>query len=128
MTAAAQRAKMHRRRAAVRAVLTLALLAVASGCASRLDRVLDLLRQQYSSSGKQRLFEALKTCIAQGRREAGYSDLADDLGMTEAAVKVAVYRLRQRYRKRLRWEIAGTVSSSGEVEDEIRALFSAFQS
>ena len=55
--------------------------------------------------------------VAQG------ADLAKPLGMTEGAVKVAVHRLRQRYRDQLRAEIGNTVASPGEVEEELRHLF-----
>lgn len=51
--------------------------------------------------------------------------MADRLGMTEGAVKVAVHRLRQRYRELLREEIAQTVSDSGQVEAELKELFAA---
>ena len=53
------------------------------------------------------------------------ADIAAQLGTSEGAVKVAVHRLRQRYREVLRAEIADTVASPGEVEDEIRSLFAA---
>jgi hypothetical protein len=50
---------------------------------------------------------------------------AAELGLSEGAVKVAVHRLRKRYRELLREEIAHTVEDPGQVEDEIRALFAA---
>ena len=52
-----------------------------------------------------------------------YADLGAELGMSENAVKTAVSRLRRRYRELLREEIAHTVSSPAEVEEEIRHLF-----
>ena len=57
-----------------------------------------------------------------------YADIAARAGMSEAAVKVAAYRLRRRYRELLRQEIAKTVSGPEEVEDEIRHLFATFAS
>ena len=54
---------------------------------------------------------------------APYAELAQQLDMSEGAVKVAVHRLRQRYRALLRDTIADTVSSPDEVEDELRYLF-----
>jgi len=54
--------------------------------------------------------------------------VAARLEMTEGAVKVAVHRLRVRYRERLRAEIAQTVSDPGDVDDEIRMLFQTFSS
>lgn len=89
-----------------------------------LDRVLAGLRDEYAESGRARLFDALKGCLT-GATEAGYAGLADRLRMTEGAVKVAVHRLRQRYKDRLRAAIAETVATTDEVDDEIRALFAA---
>ena len=57
-----------------------------------------------------------------------YAELAARLNMTEGTVKVAVHRLRQRYRELLRDEIAHTVSSPAEVDDEIRHLFAVLGS
>ena len=52
--------------------------------------------------------------------------VAEQLGMSESAVKVAMHRMRQRYRKLLRNQIALTVDSPGEVDDEILHLFRVF--
>jgi len=54
-----------------------------------------------------------------------YVEIAARLGTSEGAVKVAVHRLRQRYRELLRAEIADTVASASEIDDEIRSLFAA---
>jgi RNA polymerase sigma factor (sigma-70 family) len=89
-----------------------------------LDRALGELRAEYADSGKAKLFDALKGCLA-GGAEVAYADLAAGLGMTEGAVKVAVHRLRQRYKDRLRRLIADTVATPDEVDDEIRDLFGA---
>jgi RNA polymerase sigma-70 factor (ECF subfamily) len=89
-----------------------------------LDRALGELRSEYADSGRARLFDALKCCLA-GGADVAYADLAGRLGMTEGAVKVAVHRLRQRYRDRLRGLIADTVATAEEVDDEIRDLFAA---
>lgn len=89
-----------------------------------LDRAVTELRAEYEQSGRGKLFDALKDSLA-GGAEAGYAELAAGLGMTEGAVKVAVHRLRQRYKDRLRAVIADTVATPEEVDDEIRALFAA---
>lgn len=86
-----------------------------------LDRTVSGLRAEYAESGRAKLFDALKDCMA----GAGYAALAEELGMTEGAVKVAVHRLRQRYRDRLRDLIAETVAAPEDVDDEIRDLFAA---
>ncbi|HSU54700.1 MAG TPA: ECF-type sigma factor [Candidatus Dormibacteraeota bacterium] len=89
-----------------------------------LDRVLEQLRGEYIKEDKADMFEKLKFALTGERSKIRYSELADKLGMSEGAVKVAVHRLRQRYREILRREIAQTVSSPEEIEDEIRHLFS----
>jgi len=90
-----------------------------------LDQVLARLRAEYTQDGKAKLFEQLKATLAGERRTIPYAEMGERLDMSEGAVKVAVHRLRQRYRELLREEIADTVSGPEEVEEEIRALFSA---
>lgn len=90
-----------------------------------LERVLARLREEFAATGKTRLFERLKDFMAGERDDAGYAHAAAELDMTEGNVKVAVHRLRKRYRERLREEIAQTVASPAEVEEEIRHLFAA---
>jgi RNA polymerase sigma-70 factor (ECF subfamily) len=90
-----------------------------------LDQVLRRLRDEYAHDGKENLFEQLKPTLTEASRSVRYAEIAARLGTTEGAVKVAVHRLRQHYREVLRAEIADTVASPGEVEDEIRNLFAA---
>jgi RNA polymerase sigma factor (sigma-70 family) len=90
-----------------------------------LDEVLKRLRDEYAADGKARLFEQLKETLTGERSTTPYAKLGDRLGMTEGAVKVAVHRLRQRYRETLRAEIAETVSGPEEVEEELRHLYVA---
>jgi RNA polymerase sigma-70 factor (ECF subfamily) len=92
-----------------------------------LDQVLQRLREEYLHEGKGRLFEQLKPTLTEASRSVAYAEIAKRLEMSEGAVKVAVHRLRQRYRNLLREEIAHTVASDDEVEDEIHSLFAAFQ-
>lgn len=87
-----------------------------------LDRVLDCLQQEQRTDGKAALFDRLKPFLTASRSSGGYAAVAAELGMTEGAVKVAVHRLRRRYRRLLRDEIAQTVASPDEVDDEIRYL------
>jgi RNA polymerase sigma-70 factor (ECF subfamily) len=93
-----------------------------------LDLVLQRLREEYLRAGKAKLFEQLKVTLTEASRSVPYAEIATRLDLSEGAVKVAVHRLRQRYRELLRSEIAETVASPGEVEEEIRALFSALAS
>ncbi len=90
-----------------------------------LEQVLARLREEYTRDGKARTFEQLKSTLSGERRSVPYAEIGARLGMSEGAVKVAVHRLRQRYRELLREEIAHTVSRPDQVEDEIRALFAA---
>ncbi len=93
-----------------------------------LDGVLDRLRAEYQGAAKANLFDRLKGFLAGDRPAVRYQQIAAELGMTEGAVKVAVHRLRQRYRELVRDEIARTVETPEQVDDEIRALFVAFGS
>ena len=88
-----------------------------------LDSVLSHLREQYVRDGKASLFDTLKPCLIGSRELQPYAAIAAELDMTEGAVKVAVCRLRERYRERLKGEIAHTVASPGDVEEELRHLF-----
>ena len=89
---------------------------------SLLDQVLRRLQNEMTADGKAALFDALKGHLT-GRQPAGYAATAARLGMSEGAVKVAAHRLRRRYRELLREEIAQTVTSPEEIEEEIRDLF-----
>ena len=90
-----------------------------------LEQVLSRLREEHARGGKHDLFEQLKSTLAGQRDSLPYAAIAARLGMSEVAVKVTVHRLRQRYREILREEISHTVCGPQEVEDELRALFSA---
>jgi DNA-directed RNA polymerase specialized sigma24 family protein len=93
-----------------------------------LERTMTQLQQDYAASGRAELFEYLRTCLAKDESALPYAEIASRMKLTEAAVKMAVQRLRSRYREILQHEIAQTVSSLEEVEEEIRHLFSAFSS
>ncbi len=90
-----------------------------------LDSVYERLRLEYEGGGKARLFEELRFCLTGERSSLPYVELAKRLKLTESAVKVTVHRLRQRYRGLLREEVAHTVASKDEIEDELRSLFRA---
>jgi RNA polymerase sigma-70 factor (ECF subfamily) len=91
-----------------------------------LERTLTLLRDEYVATGRAALFEALRACLGKEETALPYAEIAAQLKLTEGAVKMAVRRLRNRYREILRAEIAGTVASPEEIEEEIRHLFAAF--
>jgi RNA polymerase sigma factor (sigma-70 family) len=88
-----------------------------------LDRVLDRLAEE--AAEKPGHFAALKGFLTDAGPGAT-SEAARALGLSEGAVRVAVHRLRQRYRQLLRAEIAQTVADPAEVDAEIRRLFSVF--
>jgi DNA-directed RNA polymerase specialized sigma24 family protein len=68
----------------------------------------------------------LKAFLMAGKSESAQAEVARTLGMEEGAVRVAVHRLRKRYRALLRDEIANTLSDAAMVDEEMRALFGAF--
>ena len=90
-----------------------------------LQRVLDRLKAEFVAAGKERLFEGLKCTLAGSDPPRSYHAIAFDLGTTEGTVKVMAYRLRRRYRQLLCEEIAQTVASPQDVDEEIRNLIAA---
>ena len=86
-----------------------------------LERVLGQLRTEQIDRGKEKVFEELKGVLA-GESDLPYSVVGRTLGMSEDAVKVAVHRLRKRFRELLTAEVAQTVSDPNDVRDEIRYL------
>jgi RNA polymerase sigma-70 factor (ECF subfamily) len=89
-----------------------------------LQEVMGRLRDEFEAKGKGRLFERLRGFLV-GEKGGGYRRAADELRLSEGAVKVAVHRLRQRYRALLHEEIGRTVETTDEIEAEVRALFAA---
>jgi len=90
-----------------------------------LDQVLDSLQDEYRAEGKGDLFDELKAVIS--GQPAAYADMAARLRRTEGAIKVAVHRLRHRYRELMRARIAATVGE-GDVDDELRHLLAVLGS
>lgn len=85
-----------------------------------LARAMAKLRAEFEKKGSLQTFEILKGCL--DGKEGVRPDMAARLGLTEGALKVAVHRLRARYREVLRAEIAETVASPAEVDEEMRHL------
>ena len=90
-----------------------------------LERVLAHLRDEHVSAGKGALFEHLKGFLTGDNDGTPYGDVAKALGMTDGAVKVAVHRLRRRFRDTLIHEIGETVSDPAEIDAEIAYLLKA---
>ena len=87
-----------------------------------LDTVLERLRMEYEVAGKGPLFKELHPTLVGSREVQPYGALAERLGMAEGAVKVAVHRLRKRYRYWLRAEITETIAKNEDVDEELRHL------
>jgi RNA polymerase sigma-70 factor (ECF subfamily) len=90
-----------------------------------LRTVLAQLEEEYRAAGKADLFAALKPTLTGARDSQPYAELAARLGRNENAIKVAVHRLRQRYRAWLQAEVADTVASDDDANAEMRALLQA---
>jgi hypothetical protein len=88
-----------------------------------LDQVLGLLKQEFEASGKSAFFETLSPYLPAERGLPAYAEVAQQLGLTESAVKVGVHRMRLRYRELLCAVVAQTVADPAEIDDEIRFLF-----
>jgi RNA polymerase sigma factor (sigma-70 family) len=93
-----------------------------------LDLVLSRLREEFRAAGKLKLFDTLKQFLAGGAAKPAHLEVAEQLGMTEGAVKVAAHRLRRRYRKLLKEEIARTIVDPEALEDELGELLAVLGS
>lgn len=88
---------------------------------SVLDRVVERLRSEFVQHGRPEHFERLKVFLL-GHSDAPYAALAREMNTSEGALKVAIHRLRKRYRELFRQEIADTVADPADVESELRFL------
>jgi len=88
-----------------------------------LERVLENLRAEHVAAGKGERFEHLKPFLAGMPPHVLQADAARSAGLSEGAFKVALCRLRDRYRELLREEVAQTLDEGADVGDEIRTLF-----
>ena len=87
-----------------------------------LDQVLARLGEEYDAGGKTRMFDWLKKSLMDDPDRLSQANTAHELGMTESALRQALYRMRQRYRELLRQTIAQTVMVPGDIEDELHHL------
>lgn len=90
-----------------------------------LGKVLEDLESACRGEGSAAQFEKLKPCLTADSAQIDYASLASGLGMTEGAARVAVHRLRKRYRALLASEVARTLASPDSVEEEMKSLFAA---
>src|SRR5262245_51029813 len=89
-----------------------------------LERTMAELRHEYSKGDKRQLFDELQGFLPNGQGTVSRTELAAKRGVSVGAIDVAVHRLRQRFGALLREQVARTVSSEAEVDDEIRHLMS----
>jgi len=91
-----------------------------------MERVLARLSDEYKKDEKGRLFDALKHCVWGDEPPRPYAELATELGLSEAAVKTSIHRLRLRCRQLLRAEVTQTVARAEDVDEELRHLIEVF--
>lgn len=92
-----------------------------------LGRVRSRMKREYEAAGQSDRHDALNSYLLGGEETDSYAQTAARLGLTEAAVKSAIYKIRQRFGQLLRAEIARTVGSAGEVDDELRHLIASLR-
>ena len=93
-----------------------------------LQRVMERLRAEFVRDGKSPQFDRLRGFLTGEQPMPSHRQVAADLEVTEDAVKMAVHRLRKRFARVLRAEIAQTLDEPEGVEDEIRHLLSVLRS
>jgi RNA polymerase sigma-70 factor (ECF subfamily) len=92
-----------------------------------LEQVLHRLKNEYRAADNAALFDSLKQLLPDEPGSPSQAEIATQLGMTENAVRQAFYRFRQRYQSLLREEIAHTVATPGDIEDELRHLIAVVE-
>jgi RNA polymerase sigma-70 factor (ECF subfamily) len=90
-----------------------------------LEQAMAVLRKEFEDAGKRQLFDHFKNLLVDSPGQSGYCEAAQELGMSEGAMKVAVHRFRRRYRESLRQCVANTVGNPALVDEEIHDLFVA---
>ncbi len=91
-----------------------------------LEQAAQRLKREYQAPDRLLLFEKLKPYLGNNEVATSYAETAAQLGLTESAVKAAIFRMRQRYHVLVREEVAQTVANPKELEEEIRYLISLF--
>ena len=85
-------------------------------------RALEAVEGELQAAGKEAHFTVLKPWLSGAPAGLSQADAARQLGMSEGAVKVAIHRLRQRFREQVKAEIAQTVPAGADIDDELRHL------
>jgi RNA polymerase sigma factor (sigma-70 family) len=92
-----------------------------------LDQVLERLRQEYEVTARLRLFDTLRWFLSDEPAEQSQAQIGAQLSLSTGAVKQAVRRLRQRYRELLHEEVANTVATAADIDDEVRHLIAVLR-
>ena len=87
-----------------------------------IERVLQRLESEATMTGRRHQFNTLQRFLV-GDKEGGYAEISRDLNLSEGALRVAVHRLRLRFRELFREELAQTVASSADFDEELRHIF-----
>lgn len=87
-----------------------------------LERALSRLESEHRQGGRGGLYEALKPFVWGERAGTSFAEMGRELGLSEGAARVAVHRMRVRFRELLRSEVSATVSDDADVDDELRHL------
>jgi RNA polymerase sigma factor (sigma-70 family) len=95
--------------------------------ATLIETTVDRLKKENETAGKGELFNQIRGFLLEGE-ESSYAQVAERTGLTLGAVRLAIHRLRARYRDLLRAEIARTVVSSADFDEEVRSLRASLQS
>src|SRR4029453_18408102 len=98
-----------------------------SWASTLLDRVLNRLEDKYRTRGNAALFDSFNQLLADEQGAPSQAYIAEQLGMTENAVSQAFHRFRQSYQSLLREEIAHTVATPGDIENELRHLIAVIR-
>jgi RNA polymerase sigma factor (sigma-70 family) len=91
-----------------------------------IDRTFKALRREYEVSGDLAMFDALEAQLVDHAETGPWAQVAVQLGLSEGAVKMRIHRLRRRFGEMLRAEVAETVGSPRELEEEMRYLFAVW--
>src|SRR5262245_48886725 len=87
-----------------------------------IEQVFSILRSEYAAADQTQLFDALKIFVWGDKALVSYAQIGQQVNLAEGTVKVAVHRLRQRFREMLRAEVAHTVARPEDIDDELRHL------
>lgn len=87
-----------------------------------LDRVVNRMEEEHRASGKEQLFTELHGCLLGDTQSLPYEAVAQRLGVSPGAVKTAMHRMRRRFQELIRSEVAQTVATPSDIDDELRYL------